>query len=286
MRIGLLGHLLAVGLAMGVDAGRVHAQASAIPSAQGGAEAQGASPDSGKGRKLLEDMVTALGGDAWLNRQDWVVEGHAASFYKGRPHEGVAQFEEYYRMQPFGERVVYVTKLGVIFPTDHRDVAQVWTKDAGYEITYKGKTPLPVKDVEDYQRRRKHTLEVVVLDWLKQPGVLVTYEGTTMVDRHLAEQVSVLTTANDAVTIELDQTTHLPLSRMFKWRDPVYKDLNTEVDQYDDYHPIQGVMTALTITRLQNGDMTSQRFLTKYTYNTKLAEDLFDPDRPLLKKTK
>jgi len=169
---------------------------------------------------------------------------------------------------------------------DHRDIAEVWTPEGGFEVTYKGTRPLPAKDVTEYQRRRRHSLEVVVNDWLKQPGVLVTYEGSNMVERRLAEQVSVLTASNDAVTLELDEATHLPLSLSYQWRDPLYKDLNTDTLEFDDYHMVQGVMTPYSFTRVHNGEMVQQRFLTKVVYNAKLAPDLFDPDRKLEKKTK
>jgi hypothetical protein len=269
-----------LGIVLGAG-GRARAQASAIPSAQAGPVAE-----TGKGRKLMDQMVAALGGSAWLNRQDWVYYGRAASFYKGQPHEGAPAFEEYFRAKPFGERVIVISHFGVFIATDHKDEAEVWTADNGYEITYKGKKELPVKDVEDYRRRYRHSLEVIVHDWLQQPGVLITYEGTNMVERRLADQVSLLTAGNDAVTLELDEASHLPLSLSFQWRDPVYKDLNTDVQQFDDYHEIQGIQTPFAISRLHNGDLTGQRFLTKAVYNTQLAPDLFDPDRPLMKKAK
>ena len=256
-----------------------HPQASALPSAQSnGAD----NPE--RGRKLLDAMVTALGGDAWLNRVDWKFEGKAGTFYKSAPNPYVAQFEEYYRAQPFGERVVIVSKLGVFIPTTHRDVAEVWNNEGGWEVTFRGKKPLPKDDVADFERRRAHALDVVIKDWLHQPGVLVTYEGTDMVGRRLADKVGVLTAGNDAVTLELDESTHLPLSRTFQWRNATYKDYDTDVEQYDDYHAVQGVMTPLTITRLHNGDMVSQHFLDHATYNLQLAPDLFNPDRPLEKK--
>jgi hypothetical protein len=123
-------------------------------------------------------------------------------------------------------------------------------------------------------------------EWLKQPGVLVTYEGSGTVERRLSEEVSVLTAQNDAVTIQLDASSHLPLSVSFEWRDPLYNDLNKDVQEFDDYHDVQGIMTAFSLTRLHNGEMTGQRFLTKASYNTKLPADLFDPTRKLEKKTK
>ena len=271
-------------------AGVARGQASELPSAQAGLEAQPTSAgEVTQGRKLLDEMIAALGGPAWLNREDWIFYGSSATFYKGQPHEEVPAFEEYYRAKPFAERVIAISHFSTIpgMPgRDHRDIAEVWTPDAGYEVTYKGTQPLPEKDVTEYQRRQRHSLEVVVNEWLKQPGVLVTYEGTNMVERRLADQVSVLTASNDAVTLELDEASHLPLSLSYQYHDPLYHDLNTDVEQFDDYHSVQGVMTPYSFTRLHNGEMVQQRFLTKVEYNTKLAPDLFDPDRKLEKKTK
>jgi hypothetical protein len=278
------GWTLAV-IVLGGVSPRAWAQASALPSAQIGQGTQSKS-EPNKGRELLNEMIAALGGEAWLSRQYWILYGRLATFYKGQPHEGAPQFEEYCRTNPFGERVVIISHYGALIATNHSDVAQVWTNDEGYEITYKGTKQLPAKEVDDYQRRHKHSLDVAVKDWLKQPGVLVTYEGTNMVERRLAEQVSILSASNDAVTLELDQSTHLPLRLSFQWRDPVYKDWNMDVQEFADYHDVQGIMTPYSITALHNGDVTEERFLTKVVYSAKLPADLFDPNRPLEKKAR
>ncbi len=280
-----LGTSLTVVLLCGVPL-RGYGQASALPSAQVGFDASSASDQPGRGRKLVDEMVAALGGDAWLNRNNWIFYGRSATFYKGQPHEEAPEFEEYYRTNPFGERIVVISHYGVIIATNHKDIAEVWTSDNGYEITYKGTHPLPAKDVEDYQRRRKHSLDVVVKEWLKQPGVLVTYEGEGMVERHLSQKISIVTTSNDAVTLELDEGTHLPLSLSFQWRDPLYKDLNTDVQEFTDYHKIQGIQTPYSITTLHNGDITGERFLTNVVYNEDLPPELFDTSRKLVKKPK
>ena len=176
--------------------------------------------------------------------------------------------------------------IGVPMSKAKRDVASVWTPESGYEVTYQGKKELPKDDIADYQRRRKHTLLVMVGDWLKRPGTLVTYEGTDMYARRIADKVSVLTADNDSMTVMLDSNTHLPLSRTFQWRNPTYKDFDTDEEQYDNYQSEGGILTPLTVTRLHNGDMVSQRYLTKVVYNQKLPGDLFDPERPLQKKVK
>jgi len=260
---------------------RLHAQASAIPSAQS-IDAN----DPQAGHKLLDKMITALGGDAWRNRTNYFASGQVGSFYKSAANPYVTQFERYLRFQPFGQRTIIVSKQGVLIPTTKRDVAEIWTTDKGYEVTYKGKKELPEKDVQEFFLYQNHSLDTVMLNWLKQPGVLITYEGTALMERKVVDKVSILTATNDGVTLALDENTHLPVSLTFQWRDPTYKDFNTEVQEYDDYHQIQGVMTPLTLTRFHDGDMTTQIFLKDVRYNIDFPPDLLDPERPLSKSAK
>ena len=259
-----------------VLAGACSMRAQSVPTATDAGQAQG--------RKLLDAMVQALGGDKWLQRGTERLEGKGATFYKSAPNPYETQFEEYLRLEPFGERVVIVSKMGIFIPTSKRDVAEVWTKDTGYELTFRGRKELPKIDIDDFQRRRRHTLDVVVNDWLKRPDTLVTFEGSMMDERRLVDKVSILTADNDAITLALDQETHLPRSRTFQSRNPVYKDFDTDVERYDDWQPEGGIMTPLTISRYHNGDMVSQRFLTKVQYGLPLPAELFDPDRPLNRK--
>lgn len=256
------------------------AQASALPSAQMPAVADA----SAHGRMLLDQMVKALGGEAWMNRNNMRLDGHGATFYKGLPNPYETEFEEYRRLEPFGEHIVIVSKQGIFIPTTKRDVAEIWTPDNGYEVSYHGRKELPKVDVEDFQRRRLHSLDVAMRDWMKRPGTLVTYEGSEMDDRRAVEKVSILTADNDSVTLALDQETHLPRSRTFQFRNPTYKDFDTDLERYDNWQSEGGIMTALTLTRYRNGDMVSQEFLSRVQYGGALDPRLFDPDRSPLKK--
>jgi hypothetical protein len=112
----------------------------------------------------------------------------------------------------------------------------------------------------------------------------VVAEGTVMVERRLADRITVLTATNDAVTLDLDAATHLPLRRSFHWRNPQFKDYDEEAESYDDYHTIQGLPTAMTITRYHNGEISNQRYLTKVVYNLPMDPSLFDPAVLLKKK--
>ena len=265
--------------------GRALAQASAIPSAQPGPQVAG----EDRGHTLLKEMIAALGGDAWANRSTWVLYGQTSHFYKGAPDPYVNGFEEYYRAQPFAERVIVIAHGGTLTMLglpghDIRDVGSVWTPDDGFEVTYKGKKELPKEDVAEYQRLRKHSIDTVVLQWLKQPNVEVVYGGTDMVERRLADKLTITTADNDAVVLKLDESTHLPLSLSFRYRNETYKDFDSETIEYENYQPFQGIMTPMVVARYKNGDMVAQRFITKAQYNLTLAPDFFDPDNATVPK--
>jgi hypothetical protein len=263
-----------------------HAQAADIPSIQ---TPQGTGTADQRGRILIDQMIAALGGDAWLKRTTMQADGRSSSFFHGEPNPYTTDYHELHRFAASGspdvDRLGFLTDRGMILPGKVVDVVQIWTDNHGYEITYKGKAELPKEQVEDFYRRRAHSIEEVVHSWINAPGVMIIAEGSNMVERRLADKVTVLTANNDAVTLELDAATHLPVRRTFQWRNPQFNDFVGEQETYDDYHTIQGLPTALTITRYHNGDMTSQHFLSKVTYNAPADPALFDLTI-LVKKTK
>ncbi len=286
-RIALPATLLLAAATLFAAPQRLHAQASDILSAAPASATTGQS-DTERGRQLIDQMVAALGGEAWLNRTTIQIDGRTSSFFHSQPNPYIVEYHEQRRLavngQTEADRVGFLTERGMIEPGKKIDVVQIWTAGNGYEITYKGQAALPKEQVEEYTRRRAHSIEEVVHTWLKAPGVMIVSEGTIMVVRRLADRVTVLTADNDAVTLELDATTHLPLRRTFRWRNPQFKDYDEESETYDDYHTIQGLPTPLTITRYHNGEMANQRFLTRVVYNLPLDPSLFDPAILLKKK--
>jgi hypothetical protein len=225
-----------------------------------------ADPGDAKGRELLQAMVTALGGEAWLNVKDSVTQGRSASFYLGAPTEQIVQFWQMHRAS--GEDRIEFTK--------KRDIIQIFAAGKGVEITYKGRQYLPEKDVEDVLRRRAHSVEAVARVWMKDPTATVFYMGTDTVGRRQADKIRIITTGNDNVTLELDTQSHLPLRRVFRWRNATYKDFDEDSEEYDGYQTVQGVQTPFNISRYHNGELVQQRYIQDVHYNVGLADALFD----------
>jgi hypothetical protein len=221
-----------------------------------------------KARALIDQAIQALGGQAYLSIHDLQQEGRTYSFYHGRPtSNGVLfwRFVEY----PDKERLE-VTK--------ERDVAYLYTGDKGYELTYKGPHPVEKKDLDDYLRRRKFSLETILRSWINDPSVALFYEGNALAGNLPALQVTLINAKNEAVSLCFDLDTHLPIKKSHTWRDPVDKERNVEEEIFDNYRLVQGVMTPWGFTRYFNGDMQNQRFVNAVHINQGLNEAMFDPD--------
>lgn len=219
-------------------------------------------------RATLDAMVKALGGDAWLSQQNKMMEGHIAAFFHGAPDLGTTETFEFHQW-PDHDRID-VTK--------HRDVVEFFLGRQGWEVTYRGKKAMDKDILDDYLRRRDHSIETAIKVWMKDPNTILIFEGQHLAERHLADQVTLISPQNESVTILMDAQTHLPLRRVFEWRDPEYKDKNTDAEEYDDYHTIDGFPTPFTITRFKNDEQVRQYYVTKVEYNQNLARDFWDPD--------
>jgi hypothetical protein len=242
----------------------LHAQPNADATADAGQK---------KAKALLQEMIQALGGDAWLHAPGYELIGRTSGFYQGKPTGAIADFWDYHQ-SPDKERVELGKK---------RQVYEIYIGNQGWEITYKGKRVIPKDEIDDYLRRRDHSIEAIAHTWMKDPGALYLYGGQEQVERRLADKVTILSSTNDNVTVDLDATTHRPLRRSFEWRDPIYKDKNVEAEEYDDYHTFNGISIPFSITRFHNGDMTNQRFLYNAVYGGAIPPEMFDVDAAMHK---
>ncbi|HUA92412.1 MAG TPA: hypothetical protein VL991_07580 [Terracidiphilus sp.] len=224
--------------------------------------------NAAQARAALDAMVKALGGDAWLNLKNKMMEGHVAAFFHGNPDLGTTETFEYHEW-PDHDRIE-VTK--------HRDVVEFFVGREGWEVTYRGKHAIDKDTLDDYLRRRDHSIETAVKVWMKNPNTILLFEGQHLAERHLADQVTLISPDNESVTILMDAQTHLPLRRSFEWRDPVYHDKNTDAEEYDDYHNVDGLPTPFTISRFKNDEQVRQYYVSKVTYNQALPGDFWDVD--------
>src|SRR5712671_2749184 len=282
MKYSFLIVMLAFALAISGCGGAATAQAQAAPPSSSGATTS-TSPsvpsnrqgdrgndqeNSRKARTLIDQAIQALGGQAYFNVHDLQQEGRTYSFHHGQPtSNGVLfwRFVEY----PDKERIEL---------TKQRDVAYVYTADKGYEITYKEPHAVEKKDLEDYLRHRRVSLETVLRSWINDPGVALFFDGNALAGNLPAQRITLINARNDAVSLFFDIDTHLPIKKSYTWRDPVDRERNVEEEIYDNYRLVQGVMIPWGFTRYFNGDMQTQRFASAVRINQGPNEAMFDPN--------
>ena len=222
-----------------------------------------------KARALVDGMIQALGGQAYLTAQDYYSEGRSGS-YHNESLQGTSLFYRFWKW-PDKDRIEL---------TKQRDIVQLYVGDDAYEITYKGVRPLSLEKEERVKQaiiRRHYSLENVLRNWLKEPGILLLDEGPSISEGHMAEKLTIINSKNESVTILVDPSTHLPLEKRFSIRDPRYRDRDEEVQIYGDWKEFQGINTPRMTVIKRNGETISQQIILNITYNIHPPDALFDP---------
>jgi hypothetical protein len=258
--------LLAVSLWAQAQAGGPQAAQNPSSSVESGSALPVDLENARKAKSLLDQAIQALGGQAYLNIHDLQMTGRTYSFHHGQPTSNGIQFWRFIEY-PDKDRIEL---------TKQRDVAELYNGNKGFEITYKGPHPMEEKDITDYLRRRRFSLETVLRTWVGDSTVALFYEGNAIAAEHPALQVSLINSKNESVTLYLEVDTHLPIKKKFSWRDPADKQHNLEEEIYDNYRPVQGIMTPYDVARYFNGDISNQRFLNSAAYNQGLDPAMFD----------
>ncbi|SRR6266568_356879 len=222
-------------------------------------------PSSQKARQLLDKMIAALGGQAWLTYKTSAQQGRTYSFYHGRPNSAGTLFWRFYEYPDKERREL----------TKQRDVIYIYNGDKGYEKTFKGTAAEEDKVMQEVVRRRQHSLEVVLREWLKDPQTILLYAGQSVADQQMVDVVSILNKNNDEISIGIDINTHLPINRRYTWRDPDKYKVEDET-LYGNYRTVQGIATPFTITNKRDGEINGQNFLTHVEYNTTFEPDFFN----------
>jgi hypothetical protein len=228
-----------------------------------------------KAQAIIDQGIQALGGSAYLDWKSAVQEGRGYTFHHGQANSLGTLFWRFKEF-PDKERDELTKK---------RDVIEIFNGDKGFEVTYKGVRNLDEKDeLGPYLRRRHYSLDAILRQWLHEPGIALFYDGQQVAAQKETDEVMIMNAKNEAVTLNFDINTHLPVRKSFVWRDPVDRQRNVEEEIYDNYREIQGIMTPFDVTRLFNGDMSAQSYLTNVSYNQPMDAGLFDPKAPPAKK--
>ncbi|HKN71952.1 MAG TPA: hypothetical protein VJX30_13025, partial [Terriglobales bacterium] len=242
------------------------------------------SDNARKARAVLDQTIQALGGQAYLTYENRSEEGRYYPLHHGRtestgiPYRYYVEYPDRDRFEVIHTKDVFLLfgQVGNVKVKNKTDIVLIHNGDKGYEVTYKGTAAQDKPDLENYLRRREHSLEWVFRKWIRDPNVALFYNGVAVVDGKESEVVTLLNSQNDSVSVALDQNTHYPVRISYSWRDPKDKQKNVEEEIYDSYKLVQGIWTPHSITRYFNGETSQQRFINIASYNLKLPDSMFE----------
>ena len=249
----------------------------------------GAETNQGRGKRIVDEAVAALGGENFLQMQDRVESGRAYSFYREELNGlSIAKIYTRYLIRPeppvpgflgVREREAFGKK---------EDSAVILADGKGYDISFRGARPLTDERLERFKESTLRNVFYILRQRLGEPGLVMDYRGTDVVENQSVDIVDITDADNRVVTVYFSHVTHLPAKQMTYRRDPQTKDRVEEVTRYSKYRDVGGVSWPYDIQRERDGEKIYQMYSDSVAVNKDLADNLFTlpADMKILKKPK
>jgi outer membrane lipoprotein-sorting protein len=218
-----------------------------------------------KAKQILQQLIDALGGPAYLEIKESNCEGRLARFGHNGELTGYTNFKVYWHY-PDKNRTDY-SKKGVIINLYNGD--QGWTLDRG------GVTELPAPEVADFQEQAKRDINNLLRLRLKEPGMTFRFGGTDIVDLKTVDWVAIVDSEQRNFRLAVDRSSHLLVRSVVTIEDETRQDRSVVTNIYTNFQLMEGAQTPLQITSDRDGHRINQVFLTSCKYNPGFPGDFF-----------
>jgi hypothetical protein len=218
-----------------------------------------------KAKQILQQLINALGGQSYLDIRESDCEGRLARFGHNGELTGYTNFKVYWRF-PDANRTDY-SKKGVII--------NLYVGDKGWTLDKGGVSELSPASIADFQELTKKDINNLLRVRLKEPGMIVRFGGTDIVDLKTIDWVDITDPDDRNFRLAVDQTTHLLARAIISTPDRTTNDRTVETLIFTNFQPMDGVRTPLQITTDFNGRRVNQVFFSFCKFNPNLPPDLF-----------
>jgi hypothetical protein len=239
-----------------------------------------------KAKQVLQQVIAALGGQAYLNVRDSECEGRFVQFEASGEHGGFTPYRDAWLL-PDKNRTEYINKgvntiAGFIvgiegFPfVAHGGVLTIlYNGQEGWILDKGGVSNQPEDAVKDFNEQIKSGMNNMLRSRMNEPGVEIRYAGTDIIDLREAEWISFTDADHRDLRLAVDKSTHLPMRWVVTKRDPETR-IPTEITTtYAQFIPMDGVKTPLTTERFRDDRKLSQVFVTGCKFNSNLPPEQF-----------
>jgi hypothetical protein len=230
-----------------------------------------------RGREIVNEALTALGGDKFLAMQDRREFGRAYSFYNTRisglarakvsvrylvPNDGHLALRE---RQSFGRKEKDIDEAYTLYLED----GKVW------DVTYRGAKEMDPEISERYKLSTLHNVLYIMRQRMKEKGLIIEHRGGDVVDYQPVEIVDITDAENRVTTVNFHRSTKLPVKQRFLRRNAV-KLQDEEVTLFDKFRDVGGgVRWPHVVQRQRNGEKAFEMFAEKIEINIGLLDNIF-----------
>ena len=238
-----------------------------------------------KARQLMQQVITALGGQAYLNVRDSQCDGRTAQFGTAGTLTGFSLFRDLWLL-PDKRRVEYISKgehtiAGFLMGADDLLITHggalitIYSSQGGWTLDKAGVSDEPEDVVKSFNEQLKSGMNNMLRRRMSEPGMDVQYGGPDLIDLKEAEWIEFTDSDHRDMRLAIDKYTHLPLRWVVSTRDPETRVTTDVITSYTQYMTLDGVKTPLSIEVSRNDRKMTQTFLTGCKFNSDLAPELF-----------
>lgn len=238
-----------------------------------------------KARQLLQQVIAALGGQAYLGVRDSDCQGRIAQFGPVGDLPDFTDFRDLW-LYPDKNRREYSIKSdqtvaafllgseGLWFAPGGTTVT-VFNGSEGWLLGKKGVELEPDDVVKNFDDGLKTSMDSMLRARLNDPGIEARYVGPDIIDLKEADWIEFSDSEHRDLRLGIEKSTHLPLRWVIATRDPETKRTSDVTTSYIQYMVQDGVRTPLNVEQYRNGIRTTQTYFSSCKYNTDLAPQLF-----------
>ena len=238
-----------------------------------------------KAQQVLQQVIAALGGQAYLSVRDTTCEGRIAQFGSNDELMGFTLFRDLWTL-PDKNRTEYISKgehtiLGFLIGAEDMSITHggvmvtVFNGGEGWMLDKAGVSNQPEDVVKLFSEQLKTGMNNMLRVRRNEPGVEAHYAGTDIIDLKEAEWIEFTDHEHRNLRLAVDRSTHLPLRWVVTTRDPETRQYSEVITTYTQYISMDGVKTPLSLARSRDDRKLTQIFLTACKYNTSLDAQLF-----------
>jgi hypothetical protein len=225
-------------------------------------------------RRLFEDAVQAMGGEAFLKVTDIVSSGNYFVFNREGASSGIIKFSDYTLLPDKSRFELGNRKKELEITVFNLEKNQGWILEGQKET--RDATP---EEMDDFRRSVKHSLETLLRTRYRDPANRLFYLGPGEGREAALDMVKLVDPENDEVTIYFDRISRLPVKTEY-WSLNKKGVRQRHVQEFSQWHVIQGVNTPLRTDGYINGRRSFQSFILKISYNNNLTEEFFSRPVP------